>query len=286
MRITGAAALLAVIAVLFGGCRSTAGDADRDRPTIVVAAFGSSYETGQKNLEDFDKALRAAYPENEITWGFTAGFIVKKLRKNGVETLFESHVPVRHISETLADLAAEGRRDIVVVNFMLMVGAEYREVMDQPTKGLNVKYVHPLLYYPENIQNAVSALESEFGGPGEATIVCAHGNEKHPEYNAELIQIDNYLRENYSNAYVAVMEGTPAFEPVRESIAASDVESVKYIAFMLTYGDHMSNDVMGEDADSMKSRIGLPGESSDGMASLPGIQNLFIQKIDTALKQF
>ena len=267
--------MAAVIFTLFSGCQSVAKSAEQSQPTIVVAAFGSSYETGQKNLEDFDKALRAAYPDNDIAWGFTANFIVKKLQKEGVETLFESKVPVRHISDTLADLAAEGKEDVVIVSFMLMVGAEYREVMSQPTKGLNAKYVHPLLYYPENIQNVVTALEGEFGTDGTATVLCAHGNEAHPEYNAELIQINNYLRENYDNTYLTVMEGTPAFEPVKSGIEASGAQKVKYVTFMLTYGDHMSNDVMGEEEDSMKTRIGLPGECSDGLASLPLVQNLF-----------
>ncbi|MDC7241158.1 MAG: sirohydrochlorin cobaltochelatase, partial [Spirochaetales bacterium] len=166
------------------------------------------------------------------------------------------------------------------------VGGEYREAMGIPTTGLNVKYVHPMLYYPENIQNIITALEGEFATGNGATIVCAHGNEKYPEYNAELIQMDQYLRENYDNAYVAVMEGTPEFDPVMETVLESDVDHIKFITFMMTFGDHMSNDVMGDEEDSFKTQIGLPAECSDGLASLPAVQALIVQKIDQTLAQF
>ena len=283
----GRLAVLAAAAVLvLSGCMSSGSTAGAEKPVIVVAAFGSSYESGQANLNDFDKALREAYPDNEIVWGFTASFIVNKLIKEGTETVFDSEVPVRYIGDTIAAVQAEGVKEVVLVNLMLMVGQEYREAMDIPTRGLNVKYVHPMLYYPENIQNIVNALESEFATDGGATVICAHGNEAYPEYNAELIQMDRYLRENYDNTYLAVMEGTPEFDPVLESILDSEVDHVNFIPLMMTFGDHMSNDVMGDEEDSFKTQIGLPAEAANSLASLDVIQDLVIQKIDLSMSQF
>ena len=273
-------------ALLFSGCMSSAEALQAKKPVIVIAAFGSSYETGQRNLEDFDKAVRAAFPENEVTWGFTASFIVEKLRNAGTETLFESQVPVRTIDETISDLAVQGKTNVVVVNFLLMVGAEYREVLDVPTPGLNVKYVHPLLYYPDNVENAVRALESEFGKGGAATVICAHGNEAHPQFNAELLEMNGIIHEKYENVYMALMEGEPSFGDVKENILASGAGSVKFVTFMLTFGDHMSNDVMGDEEDSFKSSLGLPAEVSDGLASVPSVQQLFIARTEQVLKQF
>ena len=149
---------LAAAAVAMTGC-ATGGSASRGgKPVILIAAFGSSYETGQANLEDFDTAVRRAFPDHEVRWGFTASFIVNKLRNEGVTTLFESRVPVMKIDEVMKQLADEGKRDVLVVNFLIMPGGEYKEVMGTPTNGLNVKYVHSLLYYPENVQNVVLAL--------------------------------------------------------------------------------------------------------------------------------
>lgn len=128
---------------------------------------------------------------------------------------------------------------------------------------------------------------------GLVAVVCsgmmfsyAHGNEKHLEYNAELVRMDKYVRNNYKNTYVAVMEGIPEFGAVKDEVESSGVTNVQFVTFMLTYGDHMSNDVMGGEEDSMKSILGMPAECTDGMASDPNIQNLFIDNMKTVYKQF
>ena len=282
--------LLLAVFTLTTGC-ATAGKSSASgdsKPVILVAAFGSSYETGQKNMEDFDEAVRSTFPDSDVYWGFTASFIVNKLEKQGKTTIFEREMPIIKIGEVFNFLKGKGYRDVLVINFLNMVGAEYREVLDTPTNGLNVKYVHPLLYYPENIQNAILALESQFGDPSDtATIFCAHGNEKELQFNAELIQMDNYMRENYDNTYLAVMEGVPEFSKVKEEVLSNPaIKKIKFIAFMLTFGDHMSNDVMGEDEDSFKSQLGLPAQITDGMASNPAMQKIFLDRAKLVYNQF
>ncbi len=256
------------------------------KPVILIAAFGSTYQSGIKNLEDFDRAVREAFPENEVRWGFTASIVVNKLKKEGIDTLFESRVPVMMVKDALFQLAAEGKTRVVVVNFLLMIGQKYRQVLNASTKGLNVKYVHPLLFYPENVRKIVSAIEVEFGKEDQATIVCAHGNERFPEYNGELIKLDEYLKEKYSNTYLTVIEGEPSFDKVMQMVINSGVKRAKFISFMLTYGDHMSNDVMGDHEDSMKTLLSLPAECTDGLASSPSVQKLFIDKIKKMEEQF
>jgi sirohydrochlorin cobaltochelatase len=283
--------LFAVFTVLTGTLLSCVSGgtvkAEAEKPAVVIAAFGSSYEQGQKNLEDFDAAVRKAFPGTDVYWAFTATFIVNKLRDEGKETVFERKVPVRTVEEVYDRLRAEGRRDVLVQCLLIMPGSEYRQVLDTPTDGLNVKYGHALLYYPENIQNTVGALSSDFGDPSDTfTILCAHGNEKHLEYNAPLVEMDTYLQENYRNVRLAVMEGTPAFEPVKEEALASGAEKVQFITLMLTYGDHMSNDVMGDEEDSMKSRLGLPAEVTDGLAGRPAFQKLIIDEMKLVMDQF
>ena len=277
------------IAGLLVSCASTDGAAGSSaKPVIVVAAFGSSYESGLENLEDFDAAVRETFPNNEVRWAFTASFIVDKLRDGeGKTTIFDRNVPVKTLEEVYADLRKEGKRNVLVQSLHLMVGQEYRQVINTPTDGLNVKYSHPLLYYPENIQNAVNALAPHFGKSDDTlTVLCAHGNEKHLEYNAELVQMNKYLHENYDNVHVAVMEGTPEFDPVMKAAEEQGYSNVQFITFMLTYGDHMSNDVMSDEEDSMKSRLGMPADCTDGLASHEAIQDIFINNIKLVMDQF
>ncbi|MFP4564760.1 MAG: sirohydrochlorin cobaltochelatase [Spirochaetia bacterium] len=79
---------------------------------------------------------------------------------------------------------------------------------------------------------------------------------------------------------------TPEFGPVEEEILASGAEKVQFITFMLTYGDHMSNDVMGDEEDSTKSRLGLPAEVTDGLASHSAFQKHIIDNMKLVMHQF
>ena len=82
------------------------------------------------------------------------------------------------------------------------------------------------------------------------------------------------------------MEGTPEWPPVREAVLSSGVSKVQFITFMLTFGDHMSNDVMGDEEDSLKSQLGLEASITDGLASMPDFQDMYIQRIRSQMAQF
>lgn len=257
------------------------------KPVIVIAAFGSSMESGLKNLEAIDTQITKAFPKHEVHWALTAQFIINKLKKAGQKTIFTRKVPILNLEDLYKKLKKEKKEEILVVNLLCMVGSEFRDVLNTPTRKLNVKYCYPLLFNPENIQNSANALTNQFGNPKDtATILVAHGNAHHPENNAQLIQLDRYLRTNFKNTYLASVEGQPEFEKVRKEVKASGVIKVKFIPFMLTFGDHMSNDIMGDEEDSWKSQLGLEASTADGMGSNPAVIEIFIREIKGKIKQF
>ena len=282
---------IAVAVVLMAGLIGCATSSVRaaktgGKPVILVTAFGSSYKSGQKNLEDMDTAIRAAYPDNEVYWAFTASFIVNKLRKEGQTTLFARETPLMTPEEAYDLFRTEGKTDVAVQILMVMVGSEFRQVINTPTNGLNVKYGYPLFFNPEDIQNTASALSGNFGGSDTFTLLSAHGNDHHPEFNSELIQLDDYLQENYSNVRVATVEGSPHFDTVKDDVLASGVSKMQFIPLMLTYGDHITNDVMGDEEDSWKVILGKEAECANGMASNPAIQEIYLSHIRQTLSQF
>jgi sirohydrochlorin cobaltochelatase len=283
--LASAAFLCAAITVNFGACASQTGKAlAKEKPVIVVTAFGTSYDAGLANLESYDTVLRRKLPGYGIRWGFTADTVVNKLRKQGKTAIFARNVPLKNLKELYADLVSEGKREAVVQSFHIMVGAEYRQVLETPATGLSVEYVKPLLFEEKDLQRVVKALQPSFGADGRTvTILCAHGNEKEPAFNEELKKVDALVQSLNPDVHVAVMEGEPAFGPVLEKIKAGSCQKVKFIGFMLTYGDHMTNDVMGDEPDSMRNRIGLPAEATSGLASDPNIQAVFIEKLQAVL---
>lgn len=278
--------VLALMSIV--SCASTSDTVVTEKPIILITAFGSSYESGMKNLEDMDSAYAAAFPDTEIYWAFTADFIVNKLRKQGTTTIFERETPLFNVTEAYDYLASEGKTEVAVQILMVMVGSEMRQVLDTPTPGLNVKMSYPLFYTPEDIQNTASALHAEFGKDEDTfTVLSAHGNDHHMVFNSELIEMDDYLIQNFHQVRVATVEGAPLFgQDLVDEIEASGATKMKFIPLMLTYGDHITNDVMGDEADAWKTIIGLPATAADGMASNPAIQNIYISKTKRALNQF
>lgn len=278
--------IISMVAFCLLGC-SAAKESSGVKPVIVLAAFGSSYDTGEKNLDDIDKAVREKFPEYEVHWAFTAQQIIDGLAEAGKTTYFEREVPIRNLEQVYEQLLEEKKTSVLVQSLHTQVGAEFREVVSTSTKGLNVKYSYPLTFYPENIQNAVNALAGEFGDPADtATILCAHGNEAHPENNAQLIEMDTYLRANFDNTFLACVEGPPAFDGAMKDVIASGVDKVKFVPFMLTYGDHITNDVMSDEPDSWKTQLGLEATCADGMGANPDIMDIFIKNMEAVLSQF
>lgn len=259
----------------------------KEKPVIVIAAFGSSFPEGQKNLEDADNIITEYFYDYEICWALTSRFIIKKLKSRGQKIIFKRMAPVRTLNEVYRDIQKKGKTDVFVQGLYVINGIEYKLVLNTPVEDLNIRYGHPLLSGIKNIKDLVNILSSDFGDPSDtATVLCAHGNGTYPENNSGLIEMDNYLRANFDNTYLACMEGPPEFVGAAEDIAASGIAKVKFIPFMLTYGDHMTNDVMGNKPDSWKTRLGLETNVAGGMASNKEIIKYFIKIIESGLSGF
>jgi len=260
----------------------------KDKPVIVIAAFGSSFPEGQKNLEDADNVITEYFYDYEIYWAFTSKFIIKKLKGRGQETIFKRMVPVRTLDEVYRDIQKKGKTDVFVQGLYMIAGVEYGVILNTPTRGLNIRYGQPLLNNTENVKDLVGILSSDFGDPSDsATILCAHGNGAHPESNIQLIEMDRYLRENFDNTYLACVEGPPGFESVAKDIKkASNITKVKFIPLMLTYGIHMTNDIMGNKESSWKSKLCLKASVEGGLASNREIIKIYIKIIESGLSSF
>ena len=148
--------------------------------------------------------VRERFPDHDIRWAFTSGFIVMKLNEAGIATVFDNNTPL---------------------------------------KGLDVKFGYPLLFSPEHIQNGAAVLSSEFRGEDTATILVGHGNEEHPEFHAALIQMGNHLRNNYDNVFLGTVEGPPGPDQALADAKASGLPQVKFVPLMMVEGDHITNDI-------------------------------------------
>jgi sirohydrochlorin cobaltochelatase len=255
------------------------------RPVILIAGFGTSQPSGLADLEHVDQLVSDRYPDHEVRWALTSGFILKKLRAGGMETLFSRQVPLRNLAEAYADLRADGKTDVVVQPLLTVTGSEYADLMMTPTDGLNVAYGYPLLAPPDNTAKLARALEPGFGAADTLTLICCHGNAKIPLLNVPLLQLDKYVRKHYQNVFVTSLDGPPGTEAAFADVKASGLGKVIFLPFLFTTGEHVVIDINGDEPHSYKSQLGLESTFVPGISRNLPVMQLWMESVDWALNQ-
>jgi len=258
----------------------------KSSPVIVITAFGTSAPEGLRDLEHVDGLVSARYPEYEVRWVFTSGFIVRKLRGDGITTLFQRQVPLCSLEEIYQALLEEGKTDVIIQCLLTVAGSEYSDVILTPAEGLNVEYSYPLLGPPDNIARSAKALEPYFGDKDTVTVICAHGNEKIPLLNTPLVLLDYYVRKRYSNVFVATLDGPPGTDRAFADARQTGLKKVKFVPFLFTAGGHIKNDVMSDAPHSFKVRLGLEASNEGGLADNKEMMSLWMESIAWALARF
>ena len=229
-----------------------------DTTPVIAVAFGTSTEA-RETYAFFEECFRTRYPETELAWAFTSRILREKVHNTSFK--------MNSLEDVLQDFEQRGYKRAVVQSLHIIPGIEFQKITDAARiSPLKTAVGMPLLTTDEDIIKTVSALADRIPPPGEwATVLVGHGTH-HPSGKAYQT-IDRILKERYQdNVLISVVEGEPPWEAVRESIQKSDVKKVKFIPLMFVAGDHMLNDVMGEDSEDGEAswKMQLPGVEIDG----------------------
>lgn len=247
------------------------------QPVIILCAFGTS-TPAIKTYDFIEEQIREAFPDYEIRWAFTAQFIINKLRKQGKE--------IYSLSEVYEKLRHEGKVNVCVQSLHITQGGEFRQILSTPSEGLNVRYGLPLLSTRDDYRKVLNAIKEDFIDPAKGiNVVVVHGNRRHLEYNYSLVKLDKMLRSMYSNVVVGSVEGLPGAEKaIEDAINYTQGKSVNFVPCMLVSGNHIENDIMGEE--SWRVRIGKRATLSRSLGYNKKIIDIFIEHIKFALEQF
>lgn len=267
------------------GISSSVCKADDSKPVIALIAFGTSVPEAQKSFEDIDKAFTKAFPGSEIHWAFTAQFIIDKLAEEGQTTLFDRKVPILNPGQLFKKLSKEGVKDVFVQSLHVVPGGEYTEVVESNASGLKLTFGSPLLGSDKDIAEVAGILSKEFGGADEYTILAGHGNDHHADYNGQLIKFNDYIKANYKNVQLATVEGPIGTETAFIAVKDSGLDKVKFIPFMIVAGDHIMNDVMGDEEDSWRSILGLDTTVTGPLGQNPEITKVFISHLKAVMPE-
>lgn len=254
-----------------------------DKPIIILAAYGTTVPAGQRALEAIDSHVTEVHPDYTVYWAFTSDFIIRKLRNLGQTSLFERGVPLASLKELYAGLAAKGVRSVTVQSLHVSPGSEFHDLLAVPSDGIIVQYGRPLLADDTKMAEVLDVLSEKFGTADEVTILCGHGNDHFQKYNTAMIKLDTLVRATYKNTFLATVEGLPGAEKALADARATGLKKVCFVPVMITAGNHIMHDVLGDKKDSWESRLGMAARSIGGLGANPRICTLLINRLDAAL---
>lgn len=245
-----------------------------EKPTIVLTAFGTSVEDARKVFDFIDQQARRRYPEYDLRWAFTSQFIIDKLKKRGVVT--------HNVEETIAELRRQGKTRVAFQSLHVVPGEEYRSVLAADTSGLQVAYGDALLSSDQDMEQVIAALSGQID-VAQPTVLVAHGNDKHPEFNRQIEGFAAKIEARYPQLVVASVEGLPGTEPLQR-IRQLRPQQISFVPLMVVAGDHILNDVLGDEADSWKNLIGVPQPlATPSLGWNPAILDIYFDHLDQAL---
>lgn len=248
----------------------------KGKPAIVLVAFGTSVDQARKVFDYIDEQARQRYPEYDLRWAFTSQFIIDKLKRRGVVTY--------NVDEVINQLRSEGVERIVFQSLHVAPGQEYRSVLAADTSGLKVAFGDALMTTDNDIERTIAALQPQIDGR-VPTVVAAHGNDKYPRFNERIEAFAARIEAENPRLVVASVEGSPGLEPLQK-IKQLQPQKVNFVPLMIVAGDHILNDVLGEEESSWKNIIAAPeAVASPSLGWNDAILEIYFDHLDQGLSQ-
>ena len=251
-----------------------------DTIPVIAVAFGTSTEA-RDTYAFFEECFRARYHDTELAWAFTSRILREKEHNAALK--------MSSLEEVLQSFEQRGYKRAVVQSLHIIPGIEFKKITEAArSSALKTAIGMPLLTSDEDLEKTVNALADRIPPSGEwATVLVGHGTH-HPSGKA-YHKIKRILQDRYKESVlISVVEGEPAWQAARESIQKSGFKKVKFIPLMFVAGDHMLNDVMGDDSEDSEAswKLQLPGIEIDGtekgLGFNPNIIDIYLQHLEEA----
>lgn len=222
---------------------------------LLLVAFGAMSSAARTAYAAFEAEVRQVFPGREVRWAYTATSLVARLKAKGEAA--------QTLDEAYAGLAAAGFTSVAVCSLHLVPGEKHQEVVEAPRHGLRVAVGAPLLSSPEAIRGVAQALVQD--APADRPVlVVAHGHAHEARFNAELMALKAELARLRPDVHQVLLEGDEDEAGLEAFISgARALSRCHVVPFLLVAGDHVQNDILGEEPDSFRSRLNVPDFSCD-----------------------
>ena len=262
------------------------------KKTILVISFGTSYkETREKTIEAIEKAVAQKYPDWDVRRAFTSKMIIKKLKER-------DNIEIDYIDTALQRMLDDGVREAIVLSTHVMNGTEYDFVKSITAKFADkfesLRVSTPLLTLESDYDDVIAALDESYfkrffkdSSDGKAIVFMGHGSEHYA--NPAYCQLQMKLSSlGYEHVYVTTVEGFPNFDDTMRFMSGHKYSKVVLIPFMVVAGDHATNDMSGDEEDSLKSRFISAGCEVEcvleGLGQQKAFQDLFLDHLANTME--
>jgi sirohydrochlorin cobaltochelatase len=185
--------------------------------------------------------------------------------------------------EALAQLQAQGWQQAVMQSLHIVPGQEFEKLQQIKPNGMKIAIGSPLMSSETDIDAVINILAADFQ-PDRTNIIVCHGNSKYAHFNQQNITLAKRLRQKFPPIFVASVEGAVKITAIDSAKEAITDGKVHFIPLMMVAGDHILNDVLSDEADSWKNRLGATTcTCATALGYNNKIINLFFNHLDTAL---
>lgn len=256
------------------------------RKAILVVSFGTSHnDTRQKTIDKIEIDIQNEYPDYSIYRAFTSKMIIDILRNR-------EGIHISTVTEAMEQMRQDGISEVIVQPTHILNGIEndimIKEVNLYKENFSSILFGAPLLSEVDDYWKVINAFVKRWGplNKNEAIVCMGHGTEHYS--NASYAALDYMFKSHgFDNIYVATVESYPSLEDIIDKLKENKYSKIILIPFMIVAGDHVKNDMAGNEDDSWK--VVLENEGFEVVCVLEGlgensdIRRIFIEHINKVL---
>ncbi|MEZ4598208.1 MAG: sirohydrochlorin cobaltochelatase [Syntrophotaleaceae bacterium] len=243
----------------------------RPPAAIVLAAFGTASEEGRTVFDYILARARRRYPRHRVLLAFTSRTVVDGLKGRGIDCL--------HLSDVPAQLTFLGYRQAAFQPLLILPGLQDDTIRRMPMDDLQTACGLPLLSGPDDLDAVLAALTAEII-PGQQTVFVLHGSTHSPEMEKAWFDLTEALERRFPGSVACMIEG----DGPEKFNRLGEQNRVHFVPMTLTAGKHMEKDVLGDDFDSWKNRIGASRVTcAPPLGCNSAILDIFFRHLDQAL---
>ncbi len=258
-----------------------------EKKAILVVSFGTSYHaTREVTIDAIEKEIAAAYPDYRIYRAWTSKMIIAKLKKR-------DNIHIFTVKEAMEQMIADGIADVIIQPTHVINGIENdlmkEDALSYRDQFHSIRFGTPLLTSEEDNRAIIQAVTSEFQDLSQEEVLVLMGHGTTHYANSIYAALDYTFKDyGHKNIFLGTVEAYPSMQSLLRMVKEYQPKRVVLAPFMIVAGDHVRNDMAGEDPDSWMCQFQEYGFEVEpvlkGLGEYPLVRQMFVDHVANALK--